>query len=123
MVLRFKNDVPRGGSEMSYEGYYEYLCVKGHHFEHDAYEARPGKCEFYGAPLAYWHSVDETNGYDETLPGPVPAPKEEISFDAVPYEDHHGNKYYSRQPRYRPLKEWREYVPPKAGGSSCSSPS
>lgn len=66
---------------MSYEGYVEYLCEKGHYFSFDCYDD-PDKpaCPRCGGPPVWKHSVDQTNGevlddsgkpYPETAPYPL----------------------------------------------------
>lgn len=45
---------------MSYEGYVQYLCEKGHHWTGDAYEPEE-PCIWCGATIKDRHSVDETN--------------------------------------------------------------
>lgn len=50
---------------MSYEGYDEYLCERGHYSQTDAYDEKLETCPVCGARLAYWSSVDETNGVED----------------------------------------------------------
>lgn len=48
---------------MSFEGYYQYLCIKGHLFSADAYTSKGESTECgYGDPVAWWNLVDVTNG-------------------------------------------------------------
>lgn len=58
---------------MSYEGYVEYLCTKGHRSCNDAYEDDLQACPRCGGELVWHHAVDQTNGveYDENgIPDP-----------------------------------------------------
>ena len=57
------------GGKMSFEGYYQCLCEKGHYWEVDAYEVpmfyEPEevlKCPTCKGKLAWWNLVDITNG-------------------------------------------------------------
>ena len=68
---------------MSYEGYSEWLCEKGHYQTSDAYEDDPTTCRKCGAKLVWSHAVDQTNGelYDDDgkpVPGTHPYPLEKI---------------------------------------------
>ena len=93
---------------MSYEGYREYLCRKGHYSTSDAYEDDPTKCERCGADIDWRHSVDQTNGVEEDNPSTIPAPKEKVGQEDDWQRDHHGNKYAVAVPIYRPASgEWR----------------
>jgi len=50
---------------MSYEGYNQFICKKGHLFHKDAYEwdeLDKVRCPHCKAPVAWWNSVDVTNG-------------------------------------------------------------
>lgn len=51
---------------MSFEGYYQFLCEKGHYSEVDVYAAVASgdeyKCPFCNSPVAWWNQVDTTNG-------------------------------------------------------------
>lgn len=49
---------------MSYEGYYQLVCVSGHLNEVDAYDYCQGEemCRTCGAKIVWWNSVDTTNG-------------------------------------------------------------
>lgn len=64
---------------MSYEGYQEYLCKKGHYSARDCYEPKLVVCPECGGQLEYWNSVDQTNGCEEDNPGTYPADK--LVFD------------------------------------------
>lgn len=46
---------------MSYEGYYQCICEKGHRFDVDVYNKESCPC---GSKTVVFNSVDETNGYD-----------------------------------------------------------
>jgi len=56
---------------MSFEGYYQILCSKGHYWEVDCHsfldhEIGSMKCPHCGSEPAWWNLVDVTNGsYDE----------------------------------------------------------
>jgi len=51
---------------MSYEGYKQVLCSRGHYWTEDAYEGEAPKCPDCGSPRAWENSVDTTNGsYDD----------------------------------------------------------
>ena len=55
---------------MSFEGYYQALCERGHEMGCDCYEGDPEKntCSC-GAPVAWWNLVDTTNGSFEQRQG------------------------------------------------------
>jgi hypothetical protein len=53
---------------MSYEGYEQYLCAKGHYWCADCHDD-PGDCETCGGPAVWSNSVDVTNGSYETIDG------------------------------------------------------
>lgn len=50
---------------MSFEGYWEKLCKKGHYTSFDVYDDEPTVCTFCKEPFEYSHLVDQTNGYNE----------------------------------------------------------
>lgn len=86
---------------MGYQGYSEYLCAKGHYNTCDCYESLSAcQVEGCGAALVYSHSVDETNGREDSHPGTCPAPKKEIGFEDAWHVDHHGNRYATKVPIY-----------------------
>lgn len=97
---------------MSYEGHEEYLCTKGHYWTVDAMTMMYGEdderkrlttCPFCGDPAEYHCRVDETNGYYPDVPDTFGGPKEEVGFDDIPQQDHHGNKYFTKLHRYAPV--------------------
>lgn len=54
---------------MSFEGYYQILCVNGHLQEIDVYSMdfdidnfKDWECEYCNGKIAWWNIVDETNG-------------------------------------------------------------
>jgi len=47
---------------MSYEGYTQYLCAKGHYFMRDAYDYSDVVCDICSNGAVWWNQVDETNG-------------------------------------------------------------
>lgn len=55
---------------MSYEGYSQLLCKRGHLIEIDCNDDTPAKCNICGQPYVWINSVDLTSGsffYDERL--------------------------------------------------------
>lgn len=92
---------------MSYEGSVEYLCERGHRSVTDCWTDMPEKCRC-GAAIAHSHSIDSTNGDVEDDPHTRPAPVVEIGYDDVWKEDHHGNRYATRDVRYSPVEHWRD---------------
>jgi hypothetical protein len=91
---------------VSYEGYREFLCSKGHYETRDAYDSDIETCTRCGSPIAYAHSVDQTNGEIDDLPATKPAPKDAIGFEDEWHRDHYDNKYAVAIQLYRPLAEW-----------------
>lgn len=63
---------------MSYEGYDEFLCSKGHYFASDVYSSRPATCPVCSSPWAWRHSVDQTNGVVRGDPGTRPAKLKQV---------------------------------------------
>jgi hypothetical protein len=53
---------------MSWEGYFRYLCTKGHTWIDDG-DTEDTPCPWCGEPVAWQRSVDQTNdeGYDPPL--------------------------------------------------------
>jgi hypothetical protein len=97
---------------MSYEGSEEYLCAKGHYMVRDAYAddvQYNGVCKC-GAPIAYWHQIDDTNGVIEDNPGTMPAPTKRTGWEDRWHMDHYGNRYATRTPLYKPKEHWRPYA-------------
>lgn len=96
---------------MSYEGYEEYLCEDGHYFAVDSYDNNGSvpHCDC-GKRAEWWHSVDQTNGYDESNPDTSSAPTEEAGYKDMPCLDHYGNQYFIKQSIYKPAEnsEWRK---------------
>lgn len=90
---------------MSYEGYVEYLCSKGHLSSLDVYfydDLEHNCCQDCGEDFVFQHSVDQTNGieYDEDdkpLSGTIAYPFKEVSFEDIWHEDHHGNRYATKR--------------------------
>lgn len=112
---------------MSYEGYTEYICPAGHYYTVDSmvgyggydYDYKTGRPTAAGAlairndlqcpschtfPPIYYHDVDVTNGYDEADPHTCDAPREMVSCFDRQVEDHRGNRYMVRDPRFGPAK-------------------
>ena len=51
---------------MSYEGYVQYLCEKGHYHTQDCYADDATQCPTCKRKIIWQNSVDETNGsFDE----------------------------------------------------------
>lgn len=95
---------------MSYEGYKEYLCQNGHYRCTGCWDESLSPCPFCKAPMAFSNSVDVTNGEVEEEPWSMPAPKSEIGFDDDWREDHYGNKYALKVPRYKALDRWHDLL-------------
>ena len=49
---------------MSYEGFTQYLCARGHESSFDCYEEHAANCPHCGAEFRWQHDVDITNGID-----------------------------------------------------------
>lgn len=94
---------------MSYEGYQEYLCAKGHYVVRGAFADEPEYCPRCGGDIAYRHSIDVTNGVEEDDPSTMPAPKDQIGSEDDWQKDHYGNPYALDIPLYQPLEQWRPY--------------
>lgn len=82
---------------MSYEGYTEYLCTKGHAASVDAMvisygDGAPARCQC-GAEWEFVHDVDTTNGYDEDDPSTSSAGTVVIGHEDTWHRDHYGNRY------------------------------
>ena len=84
---------------MSYEGYEEFLCDKGHYQTCDCRADTPKVCEFCGSEFRHHHSVDETNGPSQH-PATFPAKKIKVGFDDNWQTDHYGNRYSLKVLRY-----------------------
>lgn len=105
---------------MGYRGYEEVICVNGHYFREDAMLSicqhpesmfQTQICPHCKAKLDVFHSVDETNGYDEGHHQTSDAPKELIGFHDIPKEDHRGNKYFDKIDIYKPIGEsWIKFI-------------
>ena len=87
---------------MGYSGYEEILCARGHHSELGEDDAIPEVCPHRdcNARVTRRHSVNTTNGYNRSYPSTCGAPKREIGFDDEWHQDHYGNKYAVKVPRY-----------------------
>jgi hypothetical protein len=96
---------------MSYYGYVEYLCEKGHHTIFDVYDSDGDavvNCAICGTKLVVRHSVDQTNGSNADEPWSVKAPKKQIGYEDNWHLDHYNHKYATRIPLYAPLEEWEK---------------
>jgi hypothetical protein len=94
---------------MSFEGFYEYICEKGHYKSVDVYnDSHSGSCDKCGSKWGYSHLVDQTNGYEEDNSSTYPAPKLTYSVEDEWKEDHYGNKYAISISLYAPIDIWRK---------------
>jgi len=82
---------------MSYEGYTEFLCEKGHRSVVDCYERDPTTCGVCQGKLTHRHSVDCTNGVVRGDPGTRNAPVAEIGVE----------DYTATRKLYKPLRHWQ----------------
>lgn len=99
---------------MSYEGYTEFLCDRGHYFCFDVYNMpETPKCVVCTENVRFCHSVDVTNGYDESHIDFCDAPKVELKeYDEKQHVDFKGNVYYTKIPKYiptNPIIGWKLY--------------
>lgn len=101
---------------MSYEGYEEWLCNKGHYTTTDCSESAPVVCKICGEGYKWRHSVDVTNGYDEEYASTSDAPKTEVGFDDIWHTDHYNNRYATKALRYTPAPDapWIDFVEERA---------
>lgn len=100
---------------MSYEGYEEFICEKGHYHTSDAlyesYVEQTKNCPQCGGKMEWWNSVDQTNGYYAEDPSTFEAPKKEVGFEDVWAEDHYKNKYAIKVPLFSPESpRWRKLL-------------
>lgn len=91
---------------MSYEGYTTFLCANGHEWTVDALDLTMGEgdtiCPHCSARKAFYRDTDETNGFEKRNPR-THAPKLlEDGFDDFWKQDHYGNRYAVKVPKYRP---------------------
>lgn len=97
---------------MSYEGYDVALCCRGHQHVKDAYFTweEGTSCDRNGCEhlLVWFRSVDETNGEDPNDPWTMPPKLEEIGFEDLAREDHHGNKYFIKEYLYSVSEQEKE---------------
>lgn len=92
---------------MSFEGYYELICPKGHYYT----KPLPRLCAC-GAEPKFLHLVDETNGYYKGDPNTYPARRLEAARYDVPQLDHRGNHYMTLDIRWRPTGlQWQVFSP------------
>lgn len=90
---------------MSYEGSREFLCLLGHHLEIDCNQDDPHECPHCHSPIAFRHSIDHTNGYDEDDPNTYPAEKVIYGHDDIWHKDHHSNRYATKRYRWSPADD------------------
>src|SRR5574337_345021 len=75
---------------MSYEGYVQLLCEKGHYFTEDYYifglsEDDDWRCGVCGGHLAWWNCVDLTNGnYEDGIDSKRIDGYVELEIDQIP---------------------------------------
>ncbi len=94
---------------MSYEVINEWLCKSGHYLVTDAYDNDPSECDKCGAPMAFAHSIDQTNGYEEDNPDTYPALKTLLGSTDIWHTDHYGTRYATERQRYAPKDDtWRK---------------
>ena len=98
---------------MSFEGYFEKLCTKGHYCSFDVYDSDTEMCPHCASPFEYTHLVDETNGYEEDDPYSYQANREEIGFEDIWHIDHYGNKFATKRVLYKPAENsrWQKVTP------------
>jgi hypothetical protein len=88
---------------MSYEGSREFIFLDGRYGIQDCNTDNP-------PGVAWWHSIDHTNGVDPEDPNTFPAAKKEVGFLDDWKLDHHGNKYAIKIRLYEPAsKEWKRW--------------
>jgi hypothetical protein len=98
---------------MSYYGFWEWLCDNGHYLAHDCMDTKPSVCPHCSAPMRWSHSVDETNGYDESNEGTSCAGKRLIGTEDAWHLDHHGNRYATQRDLFAPnSKAWNRQRTP-----------
>lgn len=86
---------------MSYEGYDEYILEDGSYQVKGCWDSPPQNAK-------WWHSVDVTNGYEESVDYACDAPKKETGYYDVWKEDHYGNKYAVKVLTYEPASDcWK----------------
>lgn len=94
---------------MSYEGYYTFICKKGHKWDYDAttfdYSNCPARqtamtCSVCKSKAKYYAQVDETNGVDPNEPETLPAPVVVLGYTESKHHDHRGNRFYIKHPTY-----------------------
>lgn len=91
---------------MSYEGFQEYLCARGHYHCYDCQDDVPMVCGQHGcmARLKWVHQVDTTNGYDPRYEVTSFAERIPMGFDDIQKVDHYGNVYYEQHLRFAPAQ-------------------
>lgn len=92
---------------MSYEGFEEYLCKKGHYYTGDAFDNAPD-CPYCSSAPAHYHAVDCTNGIEEGCPGTTMGEKIPNGHWDMPQVDVLGNKYVKRINIWLPTNHWRK---------------
>lgn len=95
---------------MSYEGFEEYLCEKGHYNTRDVYGDEFTACPVCDSKLIYWHPVDQTNGVVPGDSDTVWAPLNTKGHEEVEHKDHKGNIYYELVTLWEPAGKdiWRK---------------
>ena len=96
---------------MSFEGYYQYICVNGHQWSGTIWMLGDEECLVCHAPFEFEHMVDRTNGTVEDDPSTFAAPMKVIGFTDKWNTDHHGNKYATKIRTYIPVgSRWKRLV-------------
>ena len=96
---------------MSYEGYVEYLCKKGHYFAQESYLSSPEHCSICKEEIELFHCIDHTNGVEEDNPNTYPAGRVQLGFKDKWLTDHYGNLYAQKIPIWKATgKAWQPYV-------------
>lgn len=99
---------------MSYEGYTEYICPKGHIWECDVYleDSNAHVCKMCGNRAEWIHDVDQTNGINHEDPGTFSAGVIVRGYEDYWHVDHYGNRYAQKIPLRKPApgSAWRKMV-------------
>ena len=96
---------------MSYEGYDEYICEKGHYFGRGCYENDKPVCPLCNEAPRWWHPVDQTNGEELDNPSTYPAEKHIAGTEDRWRADHHNSRYATLIELWTPDgNAWRPYT-------------
>ena len=91
---------------MSYEGYVQMLCAKGHLHQDDCYSSEPEFCPVCESKFVFRLGVNQTNGIEHDnagipYPGTIDYPFEENGFEDVWHHDHYGTKFATKRILYK----------------------